>query len=217
LVDYFSIHDGDSYVSYLKRNAGQANAFGEISPAYALLPAAAFAEMDELLPGARFIFIMRDPIDRLWSSVRFRADRARRPRHLKADRAKGRRRPPNDLNADFRDILSRPTAIALSNYQHTIRELESVIPKERILYLFMETMTSRDTGPAEIRRIEAALGLEPAEIGPDILSDAVNASSAATLSPENLAAAMDVFAPVYAFIEQRFGKPLQWRSLKEMS
>jgi len=201
IVDYFSIRDIESYARYLRRHAEDAAAFGEITPQYALLPATAFAEMDGLLPGARFIFIMRDPVERLWSQVRYHADKAAK---------RGRKQRP--INDDFRSALQRKNGIAMSDYKSTVKELESAVPLDRILYLFTETMTSPETGPAEVRRIETALGLNPAEIDATLFSTAVNASASAELDPESEAEAIRLFAPVYEFVERRFGCPRQWRS-----
>lgn len=196
-----SIRDISSYTDYLKRHSVGAKAFGEITPAYGLLSAAAFAEMDGLFPNTRFIFIMRDPVERLWSHIRYKNDRAA---HSK--------RAVKDVNADFLEALQLPNAIGRSEYQRTIEELESVIPKDRILYLFYETMTSPETGPAEIQKVEALLGIERLTADPKFFSKPINASSSAKLDPENEAAAMKLFAPVYAFVERRFGRPPQWRS-----
>ena len=201
VVDAFFMRDVASYVEYLRRYAAGATAFGEITPAYSLLPAAAFAEMDAAFPSARFIFIMRDPVDRLWSQVRFRND-VRRGRKLRIS---------VDPNDDFRRALQRWDAVGRSSYQHTIEELESVVSVDRIHYLFYESMTSPETGPAEVRRIEAALGLRPIEIDQNFFSKPVHAAPPATLDAENEATAIQRFAPVYAFVEERFGRQRGWR------
>jgi hypothetical protein len=203
LADYLSIRNVGSYIDYIRHHAAGARAFGEITPTYALLPAAGFAEIDALFRGVRFIFIMRDPVERLWSQVRFRADRPER------------RDGKKDPNGDFRRALQRPNSIEASSYQRTIVELESVIPKNRILYLFHELMVSPTAGPAEIRRIETALGLKAANIDPKIFSTPVNPSAPARLDPENEAAALRLFAPVDAFVQRRFGRPPLWRSPDE--
>src|SRR3984957_14893909 len=72
IVDYLFLLDNKSYAEYLKRYAVGAKAFGEITPTYGLLPTSGGAEIDSLFPGVQFIFIMRDPVARLWSHVRYR-------------------------------------------------------------------------------------------------------------------------------------------------
>lgn len=200
-IRYFSIRDRDSYVQYLGRFSVGVRAFGEISPTYGLLPAAAFAEMDSLFPESRYIFIMRDPVQRLWSQMRFMAE--------KFEERHGKKR---NLNRHFRHVLKRENAIGMSSYQNTIRVLESVIPRDRILYLFYEKMISPETGPAEIRRIESALGLAPARIDPGRFAINVNSSPPTRMNPENEAAAVDLLAPVYRFMRRRFEVPESWHS-----
>jgi hypothetical protein len=199
IVDFFSVRDLSSYVLYLTRGTAGASAFGEITPSYALLPAHAFAEMDEAFPGARFIFILRDPIDRLWSHVRY------------VDSRKKRRRDKPDLDRAFRRALELPSFVARSSYSRTITTLESVIPSERILYLFYETMVSPDTGPGEIRRIESMLNLQPLNPGKGIFLTARNAAPESMLDPENRAAAFVALEAEYAFVADRFGLQEKWQ------
>ena len=197
LQDFFSIRDLESYVDYMTRNSCGTAAFGEITPSYALLPSRAFAEMDGALPGARYIFIMRDPVDRLWSQVRYAAQRSKYPE-----------KKPNRL---FRKALQYPEFVGRSGYQRTITELERVIPPARILYLFFETLVSPETGPAEIRRIESVLGLQRRETEPERFITPTNASREDELIPKNEVAAVQLLVPEYKFVSERFGIPSGWR------
>lgn len=199
-VEIFFLRNTDSYADYVRRSTLGATAFGEMTPSYSLLPAAAFAEMDRTLPGARFIFIMRDPVERLWSQARYRTGNA--------ERLHGRQLKPEDI---FDKLLLDQGATNRSDYRRTIGELESVIPADRILYFFYETMTSAETGPAEIRRMEDGLGLEHADLGQELFNRPVNASAPASLSRKQEAAAVDLFRPVYDFVEKRFGRLPGWR------
>ncbi len=45
-------------------------AFGDMTPAYCLLTAEAFEAMRRMHPRTQFFFVMRDPVDRLWSAIR---------------------------------------------------------------------------------------------------------------------------------------------------
>lgn len=201
-LEYLSIQDLATYVAFLRRETAGAAAFGEITPSYALLPAAAFVEIDSALPGARFIFILRDPVDRLWSHVRY----------IKTRRRKKRRIDEPELNDAFRRALARPNYVARSSYSRTIQTLESIIPQERILYLFYETMVSFDTGPAEIRRIENFLNLQPRDPS-GLFHESKNAAPALDLNSDNRRAALDLFQPEYEFVAQRFGVQEKWQQV----
>ncbi len=198
--EVLSIQDLQSYVEYVNRHGAGASAFGEITPTYCVLHAAAFAEMERALPDARFFYVMRDPVERLWSQARY-----------KPSQAGGRGAKRYNPQKDFERTLARTRGGKLADYQHTIEALERAIPGDRIHYLFTETMTDPVLGPAEIRKVEKALGLMHREIGPETFKEPVNASPVAALDPVSEAAAVRVLEPIYRFVEGRFGRPFGWR------
>lgn len=197
VVAQLSICDSESYARYLEHRVPGAKAFGEIAPAYAFLPATAFAEIDARFPAARFIFIMQDPVEQLFSQVRFAAEKAK---------SRGRQFNPS---REFRRALSRPETMERSNYQTTILNLESVIPARRILYLFHEKVTSPHTGRDELRRIESALGLARNETGDELFTSATHELE---IERADVALARKMFSPVYRFVEDRFGEIPGWNS-----
>jgi hypothetical protein len=52
---------------------------GEITPRYAILPDIGIQHILRLQPAVKFIFIMRDPIERIWSALRMQAETAANP------------------------------------------------------------------------------------------------------------------------------------------
>ena len=60
----------DAYLRYLTAGAGDKRLVGEMTPEYGLLPPAKIAEISALAPDVRWVFLMRDPVSRLWSHVR---------------------------------------------------------------------------------------------------------------------------------------------------
>jgi len=200
IAELLGVRSPADYASYLWRHAGASSAFGEISPSYALLPSPAFAEINALFPGAKFIFIMRDPVDRMWSQMRYSEAEATR-----------RGKKCVDPNMAFANERRQPHLLARSNYHRTIEALERVIPGEQILYLFYEALTSIDTASQELRRVESFLGLQPVEIPRQMIEERRNASEFRQMSLENEAVAREMCAPVYEYVERRFGLPRQWR------
>src|SRR5579862_3094130 len=70
------LKDGASYKRYFEeRVPGDVRVFGEITPSYALIGESGFRAIRELFPRSRIIFVMRDPVDRLYSHVRMTRDR----------------------------------------------------------------------------------------------------------------------------------------------
>ena len=74
LADLLSIYTDapehhEAYLSYLTRGFRRQPVICDITPAYAILDAKDFSEMGSLGESC-FIFILRDPIDRMWSQIR---------------------------------------------------------------------------------------------------------------------------------------------------
>lgn len=176
---------------------------GEITPDYAYLEAGVFAEMAALNPDVRFVFIMRDPVDRLVSALRMSMRRAVRrdapriaamPFEERADKAAS---DPEERN------------LLMSRYERTIGRLESVVASERIGYFFYETILSQP----EVDRLAGFLGIARR---PGSFAARVHAAKGdeGALTPEMEARLAAALAPTYAFVRSRFGDrvPAAWRA-----
>lgn len=176
---------------------------GEITPDYALLEAGVFAEMAALNRDVRFLFIMRDPVDRLVSALRMsmrravRTDAPRIPAMPFEDRVEKAVSEPGERN------------LALSRYEATIERLESVVAAERIGYFFYETIVTQP----EVDRLADFLGVARR---PGDFAKRVHAAKGdeGALAPEMAARLAAVLAPTYAFARARFGDrvPAAWRT-----
>lgn len=62
-------HDPASVAAYLKHFGPPETCAGEMTPAYAILPGDTIAEIRQLLPDTRLLYLLRNPIDRAWSSA----------------------------------------------------------------------------------------------------------------------------------------------------
>lgn len=195
------VRDSASYVAYMEewRRTSGAKAVGEITPAYSILPEAGFEEMNRLYPESKFIFIMRDPVDRFWSQVRF----------FMMKRGKS-----VDPNAMIGRMLKREEFQLRSDYVRTVRTMESVIDPSRIFYCFFESLVAPETTVDEVRKLEAFLGLEPL---PETFLTASaarpsNSSPAAKMSEASRGTLRAAFAPVYDFVAERWpDRPDRWR------
>ena len=169
----------------------------DITPAYATLQADAFAEMLRIAPSAKFLFIMRDPLKRLISSLRMRHETDAQPVvALQGIDQLGEAYLAGHL----------PGAERRSQYARLIRELEAVVPQGQICYLFYENLFTEET----IACLNDWLGIRhvPGEYnkvvwstsGRDMPSSAMAERLHATLSDD------------YAFLADRFGSdiPGQW-------
>lgn len=68
----------DAYRAYLAEGRGARHLVGDITPAYALLPVARLAQMARMAGDVRFVYLLRDPVSRLWSQARMVAYRKAR-------------------------------------------------------------------------------------------------------------------------------------------
>jgi hypothetical protein len=98
---------------------------GDMTPAYAVLPAPTVRTIRERLPDCRVIFIMRNPIERAWSHFRSHVG--------KADTY------PADSGFDaIRRHLDSPASQSRTAYMQTIETWEQSFPQARMLYLFYD-------------------------------------------------------------------------------
>jgi hypothetical protein len=98
-----------------------ANTVGEITPAYAALPEHAVEEMARVIPEARIFFVMRCPVDRIWSHYRYRIGLGRMPRDA--------------VYSELDSFFS-----LRSSYERTMEMYERHFPASQIMYLFYEDL-----------------------------------------------------------------------------
>lgn len=124
-------NDESCYEEYFRYIHKGEKAFGEITPNYAALNAPVFSKIQSIRPNAKFIFIMRNPIDRLWAQIRFYAQIYRQ-------------------NIDeLCQQIDQPVFRLKSDYIRTIRELHKSTDPSQVLLLFYEELFS----DAAVRKI----------------------------------------------------------------
>lgn len=205
--------DHRPYLGYLKSGDPAFRLLGDVTPSYALLGRAAFAEMLACHPDARFVFMMRDPAERLWSGLRQR-DRAAIRKGLVSEA---------DLKRKYRLALADPLDPdrLRSDYARTISELEAAVPAERVRYVFFERLFAGDA--EELEGLAAFLGVDPGAFAVDEVvhggrrgdgdEDGGQAGRGGAPGPEDLDAGAEALAPVYRFVRSRFPDriPESWR------
>lgn len=127
------------YLSYLLAGRKDQPIVGDITPAYAILRSEHFADMASI-GRAKFLFILRDPVARMWSQIRMAAA-GDLGREADADALSAATR----ARAESLIETGRMPNIERANYARTFEQLEAVVPEERRLYVFYEDLFS---GPA---------------------------------------------------------------------
>ncbi|QPN61145.1 sulfotransferase [Synechococcus sp. CBW1002] len=106
----------------------QGKRVGEITPAYATLERPVWERMQRLAPELRLVFVMRDPVLRVWSAIRNRV-----------------RKGQFDGEADIAALLEQarmPGAVSRSNYLRTIETVEAVFQPAQLHCCFFEQLIS---------------------------------------------------------------------------
>jgi hypothetical protein len=93
---------------------------GEITPAYSILPVEVIRTIRERFPDARLIYLLRNPIDRAWSSALMALKRA----ELEFEEAS---------DAWFVDHFHSRGSMMRGDYERCIRNWLSVFPREQLL------------------------------------------------------------------------------------
>ena len=189
----------ERYVRLLMRGHRGQPVAGEATPEYATLGAEAFRQMAALHPDTRFILVMRDPVDRLWSSIRHR---------FRTDIRSTEALAPLIREAFAEALDPARRTFRLGDYAATIEALEAAVGPERVHCMFFETMRSR----AEMDRLGAFLGIGPI---PFEAERRVNGGTRDALRPDpaTLARAREALDPVYRYVGERFAPavPDAWR------
>jgi hypothetical protein len=182
-----------SYMDFFRKRVGEQKIFGEITPGYQMLDAAVYKMMNELHPEVRFVFIMRDPVDRSWSQFRMVRMVERKTGEVGRD-------------IDFIRALSHRLLVPRTDYKRTIEELEKAVPSERVSYLFYEDMFT----PQAMKQVTDFLGIQE---WPANFSEKSNTGPPVDIDPEHAKAAFDRFRYVYDYIAEKFdGRlPQRWR------
>jgi hypothetical protein len=134
----------DAWYARLFEHRGRARIAGEITPEYAILGREGLAHIHRLAPGARTIFIMRNPVDRLWSQVLHQC----RARGLDANR---------QTTAEIEAMLDEPRFGELADYAQTLDDVAAVFEPGQSLALFYEDI-HRDR-LAALRQVCGFLGV----------------------------------------------------------
>jgi hypothetical protein len=139
---------------------GEQRVRGEISPEYATIEPGRIAEIQRYNPAMRLIYLLRNPIERAWSSENMRV----RLRSAKLARRRKAQPPEAALDDEyFKEQASRPRALRHGDYATNVRNWRSVFPKESVLVVRYEDVLEN---PGKVLAACARhIGIDPAFFG----------------------------------------------------
>lgn len=187
----------EAYAEYMMDEARGAKLTADITPEYSMMPVSRLKQMAELVAQTRFVYILRDPVDRLWSNIRMNARR-------KTDNAELMR---GYALAEVDEVLNgKPNeAYDRSDYAQGLRSLEQAVPNEARKVLFYENLFSDDA----IRELCSFLGLSN---HPAPLKKRIHEGIPVKLDVARRNGLQNLLAPQYRAVEKRFQSlPARWQ------
>lgn len=192
--------DRFGYSRYLVQGVGLKKLVGDITPNYALIPAKVLAEMAAMTKETRFVYLMRDPVDRLWSHVRMDVRNTLKEGEDYLEKSRTHLAELLDGSAG-----PRASAYRFSDYKAVIEKLRAAVPAEKTLIMFQEDLMT----PAGVKRLCSFLGIR--HVAGDFGKE-VNAGRPADLPEEDRAAMRRALRPQYEFVAQNFPNlPESWQ------
>lgn len=190
----------EAYAAYLSGDGLRA----DITPAYALVPERRLAQMRDLAPQSRFLYMMRDPLERLWSHVRMLSVRRGGRDHLE--------RRANELLAQIVNDDAEDGVRKRGNYRSAIKKLRNIVPENRLMLAYTEELMT----PKGLTRLARFLGIGP--INADV-NNRVHQGDSASMDPALIDPVLQMLKPQYNFLAQEMGPlPDAWQtSLKRIA
>ena len=169
---------------------GRGKLVGEITPSYSVLSEEAVAHVHGLMPEARIIFVMRNPIERVWSQTVMSFDRSKKGSAGTMKSRKLLRR------------TKRNTSRLLTNYLRTLRKWSAYYPEEQIFVGFLEDV---QLFPAQLlERIYEFLGVNTS-FTPQGLEKKVHSRSVGRIPTEVAASLARTHGDEIQSLDERFG------------
>jgi len=162
-------------------------ATGEITPAYSILASEDVARIHHINPRLKIIFMLRNPIDRAWSEVRFQVENGRL---LDSERASI-------------DHVARPTQTLRSDYERTLEVYLEHFSTRQILVGYYDAISADPMGLLE--SVFAFLGVNAPSLPKDALDRRINASPPRKMPPAVRDQLIQRYEPAMQRLSDRFG------------
>ena len=158
--------DDTSYFDWLLTGRSDARLVGDLTPNYATLSDDVIARMRDAQPASKFVFLIRDPLDRLWSHIRMQARRQRQAHEVYEKKS-------NNILFRMLNRGQETHILERGDYPKIIRKLRRLIPEGRLLIQFTEDLFT----PQGLARVCEFLGIraaksdvqQPVHEGPEVV------------------------------------------------
>lgn len=193
--------DDSGYLSYMLNGLDGQRLVGDVTPAYGLLARETLVRMAGLMPDVKFVYLIRDPVDRIWSHARMIAKRRAITLHEVAYRS---------VHIVRRILAGKePEVVRRSDYITPVVNLLAAVAPENLRIVFYEELFTQPI----IDDLCEFLGLdaEPANFGQQVMR-----GPEAEMDAGQADQLRDFLSAQYDFIGDTFDKiPARWRLGKE--
>lgn len=204
LQDYATLlaqrrQSADGFRALLAAAPGPGHLVGDFTPAYALLPVQTLRQIAGFAPDTRAVYLIRDPVARLWSHVRMVAARAANSEMADAAWGLLRKITTGETRGEAKAIVAR------GDYARIIPKLARAFDPSRLLVMFYEELMTRPG----FARLCAFLGIadHPADF-----ARKVHAGKPLGLTQDDRRSAARFLRPQYEFAATLFpALPDNWR------
>jgi hypothetical protein len=197
LNDIISGIPNDDWYARIFEPAGADQLCGDVTPRYAAIPLEGVDHVRRLMPGARILFILRDPIDRCWSQIRM---------------LMGQRSIGATALAAIEKIALSPGVLTRSDYCTTLDTWAAFESEGKFLTLFFDDIA--EDPAAVLRDVCDFLAIEHRETLFHGMRKQIHSGQDIAMPPEIYSLLKDQLDPVYRELVRRFperGK--KWASL----
>jgi len=177
---------------------GTGKVCGEITPAYSILDREDVEPIARLQPNLKIIFIMRNPIDRDWSMLRFALQNHERPME-------------SFQNVEFINLLNTPEVVQRGDYLRTIENWKACFPDEQFFFCFYDEIEEDPLGL--LQRLVDFLAVAPVGKHPfrPTLHKKVNVSPKFQIPPKVKAYLAERYYSQIETLAEMFGEyPARW-------
>ena len=158
--------DDRAYLGWMLDGRTNGRIVGDMTPNYATLSDDMIARMRDAAPASKFIFLIRDPLDRLWSHIRMQARRQRQAHEVYEKKS-------NNILYRMLNRGQETHILERGDYPKIIRKLRRLIPEGRLLIQFAEDLFT----PLGLKRVCDVLGIatvkpevqQPVHKGPEVV------------------------------------------------
>lgn len=211
-VQYFTLHyrRGPSWYSAQFDAARPGQCCGDITPYYLFHPAVP-ERVQQLLPAARLVVLLRDPVERalsgLFHSIRLGLEPLPPEQALAAEEKRLAGAEPQLLAGLERHLSHQVHSyLSRSRYELQLARYEALFPAEQLLILRSEDLF---TDPQPLwQRLLAFLGLEPLPLPPQLPVENAGRGEALAVDPQLRRWLRQQLQPTYACLDSRYG--LRW-------